>query len=112
MLFIDKISKVNEVNFYFLNVHILLHIVLTMDIFMSLTGVADIVFLGPPTPAYGYFTVWIFDYLQAAIFSAIPLEINSGKGEILHIQNIHNLFMLTKQHKIRQLFAQAVILLL
>lgn len=70
MLFIGKISMVNEVNFYFLNVHrdLLLHIVLTMDIFMYLTGIADIVFLGPPTPAYGYFiVVWIFDYLQAAI---------------------------------------------
>lgn len=59
MLFIGKISKVNEVNFYFLNVRgdPLLHIVLTMDIFMYFTGVADIVFLGPPTPAYGYFIV-------------------------------------------------------
>lgn len=46
------------------------------------------------------------------IFSAIPLEINSGEGEILHIKNIHNLFLPTKQHKIRQLFAQAVIILL
>lgn len=61
MLFIGKISKVNEVNFYFLNVglhgDLLLHIVLTMDIFMYLTGVADIVYLGPPTPAYEYFIV-------------------------------------------------------
>lgn len=122
MLFIGKISKVNEVNFYFLNVHRVLllktlHIVLTMDIFMYLTGVADIVFLGPPTPTYGYFiVVWIFDYLQAAIlnkyFQPFHLEINSGEGEILHIKNIHNFCLLSKQHKIRQLFAQAVILLL